>query len=77
MKYYSCPLCEVISSAESWNKFTINKYGSDIGLIQTEEKDELLYICPDCEDVCDGEDIKFAWEIDLKENNNKQRKEND
>ena len=76
MKYYSCPLCEVISSAESWNKFTINKYGSDIGLIQTEEKDELLYICPDCEDVCDGEDIKFAWEIDLKENNNKQRKEN-
>ena len=58
MKYYSCPLCEVISSAESWNKFTINKYGSDIGLIQTEEKDELLYICPDCEDVCDGEDIK-------------------
>ena len=66
MKYYSCPLCEVISSAESWNKFTINKYGSDIGLIQTEEKDELLYICPDCEEICDGKDIKFAWEIDLK-----------
>jgi len=66
MKYYSCPLCEVISSAESWNKFTENKYGSDIGLIQTEEKDELLYICPDCEETCDGKDIKFAWEIDLK-----------
>jgi len=33
MKYFSCPLCEVISSAESWNKFTENEYGSDIGLI--------------------------------------------
>ena len=66
MKYYSCPLCEVISSAKSWNEFTENKYGSDIGLIQTEEKDELLYICPDCKKVCDGFNIKFAWEIDLK-----------
>ena len=66
MKYYSCSLCEVISSAESWNEFTENEYGSGIGLIQTEEKDELEYICPNCKKVCDGEDIKFAWEIDLK-----------
>ena len=66
MKYYSCPLCEVISSAKSWNEFTESKYGSDIGLIQTEEKDELLYICPDCKKVCDGFNIKFVWEIDLK-----------
>ena len=65
MKYYSCSLCEVVSSAKSWNEFTENKYGSDIGLIQTEEKDELLYICPDCKKVCDGFNIKFAWEIDL------------
>ena len=65
MKYYTCPLCEVISSAESWNKFTENEYGNDIGLIQTEEKDELLYVCPDCEEICNGKDIKFAWEIDL------------
>jgi len=69
MKHYSCPLCNIISNAESWNESTINKYNDDnIGLIQTEEKDECLYVCPNCKETCDGKNIEFAWEIDLKGN---------
>jgi len=63
MKYYSCPVCKITSSGKLWNESTIEKYGEDnIGLIQTEEKDELLYVCPECKEENDGYKINFVYE---------------
>jgi len=62
MKHYSCPVCNIISSEKLWNESTVNKYGCDIGLIQTEEKDELLYVCPECREISDGYKINFVYE---------------
>lgn len=46
---YVCSECKEISSSVEWNNATLKVYGSDIYLIDDEDKDtSAFFVCPKC-----------------------------
>lgn len=60
--HYVCPDCNCLNNGNAWNKSTIDKYGSPIGLIENCEKDDIgtFFVCPNCKSVIDFCDIEVV-----------------
>jgi phage FluMu protein Com len=58
MYKFKCPRCKKVSTAQEWDKATIEEYGTEIGFIQG-ERDGNLYKCPKCNwGEVEGDDIE-------------------
>jgi hypothetical protein len=56
MANFKCPCCEEVSTSEEWDRRTKEGYG-DIYSIESSDKNDCKYICPECGSDCDGESI--------------------